>query len=58
MRTGGTYAKMRRENPGKPDPLPDLQKKLMDALNTTDKTFGLTLKYTIFMILAKDPRPL
>lgn len=58
VRTGGIYAKMRRESPGKPDPLPDLLKSLMAAVNTSDESFGLTLKYTIFMILAKNPRPL
>ena len=58
VKTGGIYAKMRRETPGKPDPLPDLQKKLMAALKTSDEMFGLTLNYTIFMLLAKDPKPL
>ena len=58
VRTGGIYAKMRRESPGTPDPLPDLLKNLMVAVNTSDASFGLTLKYTIFMILAKNPRPL
>jgi hypothetical protein len=58
VRTGGIYAKMRRDTLGKPDPLPDLLKRLMAALNTSDETFGLTLKYTIFMILAKNPEHL
>ncbi len=58
VRTGGIYDKMRKETPEKPDPLPDLQQKLMAALNTSDQYYGLYLKYTIFMILAKDPRPL
>lgn len=58
VKTGGIYAKMRRETPGKPDPLPELQKKLMAALGTSDEMFPLTLNYTIFMLLAKDPQPL
>ena len=58
VKTGGIYAKMRRETPGKPDPLPELQKKLMAAVGTSDEMFPLTLNYTIFMLLAKDPQPL
>ena len=58
MKTGGIYAKMRRETPEKPDPLPELQKRLMAALKTSDEMFALTLNYTIFMLLAKDPQRL
>ena len=58
VKTGGIYAKMRRETSGKPDPLPELQKKLMAALKTSDEMLALTLNYTIFMLLAKDPQPL
>ena len=58
LRTGGIYAKMRRETPGKPDPLPAFQRELMASLPTSDEYMPLTLQYNFFMILAKDPRPL
>ena len=58
VKTGGIYAKMRRETPGKSDPLPELRKSLMAALKTSDEMFAITLNYTIFMLLAKDPQPL
>ena len=58
MRTGGMYTKMRRENPEKPDPLPDLQRELMASLKTSDEYTPLQLQCDIFMILCKDPKPL
>ena len=58
VRTGGMYTKMRRENPEKPDPLPDLQRELMASLKTSDEYTPLKLQCDIFMILCKDPKPL
>ena len=57
IRTAGLYAKMRGEAPGRPDPLPKLQRDLMSSLGTSDKHMPLTLRYTIFMMMAKDPKP-
>ena len=58
MKTGGMYTKMRRDNPDKPDPLPGLQRDLLASLKTSDKYLPLELQCDIFMILAKDPKPL
>lgn len=58
MRTGGMYTKMRRENPDRPDPLPGLQRELLASLKTSDEYMPLELQCDIFMILAKDPKPL
>lgn len=58
MRTGGMYTKMRRENPEKPDPLPEFQRELLASLNTSDEYTPLILQNDFFMILAKDPKPL
>jgi hypothetical protein len=57
IRTAGLYAKMRREAPGKPDPLPMLQRDLMSTLGTSDERMSLTLRYAIVMMMAKDPKP-
>ena len=58
VRTAGTYNRLRKANPGKPDPLPELQKELMSALGAADDSMALTLQYPLFAILAKDPRQL
>ena len=58
IRTAGVYNRMRKEKPGQPDPLPELQKQLMSALGAADDSMPLTLQYPLFVILAKDPRPL
>ena len=58
IRTSGLYGKMVKETPGEPDPLPLFSKQLMSALNAADDSKELTLEYPVFMILAKDPRPL
>lgn len=55
IRTAGLYAKMRSETPRKPDPLLAFQKKLMASLSISDDSTALTLRYTIFVMLAKVP---
>lgn len=57
IRTAGLYAKMRQERPGKPDPLPKLQRDLMSSLGTSDERMPLTLRYKVFMMMAKAPKP-
>jgi hypothetical protein len=56
--TAGTYQKMRKANPGAPDPLDELRTQLLSALGTADDSMELTLQYSVFVILAKQPRPL
>ena len=58
LKTAGTYQKMRKGTPEKPDPLEDLRTQLLSAMGTSDDSMELTLQYSVFCILAKEPKPL
>ena len=49
---------MLKETSGQPDPLPEFKEQLMSVLGRSDDRKPLTLQYSVFIILAKDPRPL
>jgi len=58
LRTSGLYGKFVAEGPDRPDPLVPFEAELLAALGAADAGHPLTLRYTVCLILARDPRPL
>jgi hypothetical protein len=58
LKTTGPYGKMLKDAPDMPDPLPRVKEQLIAALDASDDSAKLTLRFPVFMILAKHPKPL
>ena len=58
IRTNGLYTQYRRSFPDRPDPLQKLRQELMSAVGAVNEEHGLTLHFPVFLVLAKQPKPL
>ncbi len=58
LRTSGLYGKFVAEGPDRPDPLVPFEAELLAALGAADAGHPLTLRFTVCLILAREPRPL